>query len=424
MQKTLKIAVLWLVLAVLPLPLTIILNTQLVDEPQNLFAYDLGIIAYVWWLAAIVLATRPRWLVNSLGLSTVYFTHGLLGVLAIGVATGHKFLSFSMFTTVKQTGNVAWIVEITLVVYAILFLSGWLTDRSASLSRIKRFLEAHFLDHEVSIWVHRLNWLVVALVYLHVTMIGRVSVPGFRLVFNLYTIIAVVIYLLWQDRRLQGIVTGTLVRNVRLNAYVQELTVRLDKQKQQYHAGNFYFISFQARGILRESHPFSVSSAPTDGADEVRFIIHRWGDFTGRLATVKVGTRVKLEGPFGQFDQVVANTNGPIILYGLGTGIAPLFSLAEQYAGAQDLHLIWSGPEVTDAYFQDRLKALQQRGVQIDAQVHRYRLAQLRRLFSSEELANGQVIVVGSSSVVLAVERTLKQLGFKRRQLTDERLTI
>lgn len=246
MRKTLKIALLWLVLVILPLPLIAILDTQLVDEPNNLFAYDLGIVAYVWWLAAILLATRPRWLVNSLGLPTVYLTHGLLGVFAIIAATCHKFLAFSMFPMIKQTGNIAWVLEIILIVYAILFLSGWLTDRIAGLAHFKRFLETHFLDHEVSIWIHRLNWVVVALIYTHVTLIGRLSVSGFRLVFNLYTIVAILFYLLWQVRRTRGIVTGTLVKNARLDDYLQELTVKLDASDHQYHAGDFYFLSLQA----------------------------------------------------------------------------------------------------------------------------------------------------------------------------------
>lgn len=424
MRKTLKIALLWLVLVILPLPLIAILDTQLVDEPNNLFAYDLGIVAYVWWLAAILLATRPRWLVNSLGLPTVYLTHGLLGVFAIIAATCHKFLAFSMFPMIKQTGNIAWVLEIILIVYAILFLSGWLTDRIAGLAHFKRFLETHFLDHEVSIWIHRLNWVVVALIYTHVTLIGRLSVSGFRLVFNLYTIVAILFYLLWQVRRTRGIVTGTLVKNARLDDYLQELTVKLDASDHQYHAGDFYFLSLQAQGISHASHPFSVSSAPKGDPNTVSFTIHRWGNFTKQLANVKAGTKVKLEGPFGQFDQVVANTDGPVVLYGLGSGVAPLLSLAEQYAGQKDLHLVWSGPEVGDAQFVQQLNSLEDRGVKVDAQQHRFTDDQLQKLISSDEIAKGQGIVVGSSSLVPTVEGKLKQLGFSRRQIHDERITM
>lgn len=424
MRKTLKIALLWLVLVILPLPLLIILDTQLVDEPRNLFAYDLGIIAYVWWLSAILLATRPRWLVNTLGLPTVYLTHGLLGLFAIIAATCHKFLAFSMFPMIKQTGNIAWVLEIILIVYAILFLSGWLTDRIAGLARVKRFLETHFLDHEVSIWIHRLNWVVVALIYAHVTLIGRLSVPGFRLAFNLYTFVAVVLYLIWQVRRSRGIVTGTIVSNQRLDNYLQELTVKLDASPHQYRAGDFYFLSIVAAGISRASHPFSVSSAPKDNPSRVSFTIHRWGNFTKQLANVKTGSKVKLEGPFGQFHQTVANANGPIILYGLGSGVAPLLSLAEQYAGKKDLHLLWSGPETEDAHYVQQLKSLEDRGVKVAAQNHRFTDEQLAKLFSADEIAKGQVIVVGSSSLVLTVERKLRSLGFRRHQIHDERLTM
>lgn len=424
MHKTLKLAVLWLVLVLLPLPLILILDTQLVDEVRNLFAYDMGILAYVWWLCAIVLATRPRWLVNRLGLPTVYLTHGLLGLFAIVAATSHKFLSFSMFPAIKQVGNIAWVLEIILVVYAIVFLSGWLTDRVASLAKVKRWLETHFLDHEVSLWVHRLNWLVVALIYLHVFLIGRLGVPGFRLVFNLYTIVAVLLYLLWQVRRTRGIETGTVVNNERVDDYLQRLSVQVAHPRHDYAAGDFYFLSFGAHGKLAHSHPFSVSSAPQVDHDQVTFLIHRWGDFTRDLATVKAGTKVKLEGPFGQFDRVVTQSQGPLILYGLGSGVAPLLSLAEQYAGHKNLHLVWSGPEVGDEGFSDQLTGLKARDVKVNAQVHRFSADQLRQIISADEIARGRVIVVGSSALVLAVEKKLKALGFKGRQIVDERVTM
>lgn len=121
---------------------------------------------------------------------------------------------------------------------------------------------------------------------------------------------------------------------------------------------------------------------------------------------------------------MVANTDGPVVLYGLGSGVAPLLSLAEQYAGQKDLHLVWSGPEVGDAQFVQQLNSLEDRGVKVDAQQHRFTDDQLQKLISSDEIAKGQGIVVGSSSLVPTVEGKLKQLGFSRRQIHDERITM
>lgn len=85
-MKNHKIAsgLIWIILMIiLPLPLVLILNTGLVDSTSNLIAYDFGIFAYVWWLADVYLATRPKWIANSIGLPSMYFIHGMLAVFAI-----------------------------------------------------------------------------------------------------------------------------------------------------------------------------------------------------------------------------------------------------------------------------------------------------------------------------------------------------
>ena len=62
-------------------------------------------------------------------------------------------------------------------------------------------------------------------------------------------------------------------------------------------AGQFVYATFLQRGIARESHPFTVASAP--GADSVRLAVKRLGDFTGSLMTLRAGTEARLEGRSG-----------------------------------------------------------------------------------------------------------------------------
>lgn len=424
MRHSLRMALVWLVAVVLPLPLILILDFQLVDTPMHLFAYDCGIVAYVWWLLTIYLATRPKWLVNRLTLPSIYLVHGLLGVLALVAATFHKFLSFSMFAIIKNTGNIAWYLEIFLVVYAILFLSGWLVDRYRFWSRLKSLLEQRILKHQVSLWLHRLNWLVVALIWLHVQLIDRLDLPGFRLVIDLYTLIVVICYLSWKRRLAKGDQQGVVIANQQISDSLRAITVRLSDH-QTYHAGDYYFIHFShAFAGSGEAHPFSVASAPDDQLGQVVFQIHQRGDYTDKIADVTPETAVKLEGPFGQFDQAVQQFHGPIVLYGLGSGIAPLLSLLEQYQGFKTLHLLWTGPEVTADYFQSRLASFRDHGVKVSTQEHRFTLTDLHNQLTQDEINQGLVIVVGSANKVLQVRRNLRQLGFSRFRMVDEHLTM
>lgn len=153
-------------------------------------------------------------------------------------------------------------------------------------------------------------------------------------------------------------------------------------------------------------------------------MIHRLGDFTQKIANIPIGTEVKLEGPFGMFNDEVKADKSPIILYGLGSGVAPLISLALQYAGNKQLHLIWSGPQVNNPHYQELLTELRTRGVKVDAQVHRFMPKDLIRIISSNELKKANVIIVGSAPRVLLVRRQLRRLGFNKARLLDERMTI
>lgn len=67
-KHPLALYITWIVaLAVIPLPLIILTNSQLTADYEDLFAYDVGILAYVWWLVIIFLSTRPRWLEKYIG---------------------------------------------------------------------------------------------------------------------------------------------------------------------------------------------------------------------------------------------------------------------------------------------------------------------------------------------------------------------
>ena len=59
-KHPLALYITWIVaLAVIPLPF-ILTNSQLTTDYEDLFAYDVVILAYVWWLVIIFLSTRPR----------------------------------------------------------------------------------------------------------------------------------------------------------------------------------------------------------------------------------------------------------------------------------------------------------------------------------------------------------------------------
>lgn len=420
----------WVVfLALLPAPLVWVLDTGLVESTRNLLIYDAGVVAYTWWLTIVAVSTRPQWLDRLIGLPAMYFVHGMLGVLALVLATIHVQLSFTMHDIIRNTGKTAWYLAIFGVGYAALFLSGWFVDRWPLALHMKNRLQ-FFFKHQLSVWIHRLNLVVIALIWLHIHVIPRISnVTPFVLMIDGYTILALGIYL-WAKfvapaapRR-----GGQVVENRVVDSRVRQLVIRLGDQARQYRPGDFYFLSFpHTTGISREAHPFSVTTAPNQERT-VTFTIQTLGDFTSRLGSVVPGAAVNLEGPFGRFDTIIANDSPtvPLVLIGMGIGLAPLISLAQRYADNRPVHLLWTVRPGEEHIFAAQLTPLLRahRKVRLDQHVHRFAAKDLAALITPEERTAGRFVVVGTAPGVVDIEKALSGLGVARHQMTDERLTM
>lgn len=203
----------WLiVLFVVPLPLIQALALGLPSiYASDALAIQWGSIAYVWFLVAIYLSTRPKWLDRLIGLPSVYFIHGVLSLLAIGLAFLHKEGTHS-FGLIRQTGDWAFDLFLGLMVYSLVFMAGWLTSRFGVLRWIKRQLERLF-HHELSVWLHRLNLVAVALVFIHVQLISYMTaIPSYIWLFNGYTAVALGVLCLSEDSVNLGGATRTVGR--------------------------------------------------------------------------------------------------------------------------------------------------------------------------------------------------------------------
>ena len=69
----------------------------------------------------------------------------------------------------------------------------------------------------------------------------------------------------------------------------------------EFQAGQFLYATFHQDGIPRESHPFTIASAP---GGELRIAVKRFGDFTSRVMDLRAGAEARLEGPFGRFSLI------------------------------------------------------------------------------------------------------------------------
>ncbi|GAA1994638.1 ferredoxin reductase family protein [Microbacterium pumilum] len=90
--------------------------------------------------------------------------------------------------------------------------------------------------------------------------------------------------------------------------------------------GQFFVWRFLDGGGWMRGHPFSLAGAPH--GDELVISARVVGDGTQRLTTLKPGTRVVFEGPFGHMTGETRQSP-KVLMLGAGAGVAPLVALLE-----------------------------------------------------------------------------------------------
>ncbi len=121
-------------------------------------------------------------------------------------------------------------------------------------------------------------------------------------------------------------------------------------------SGQYLHWRFLGSGLWWHQHPFSLSAAP--GADRLRITVRGLGRGSAALASVRPGTRVLVEGPYGTFTDRM-RTSERLALVGAGIGIAPIRALLEDAAfapGKATVVLRASRPD--EVYLRDEIEHL------------------------------------------------------------------
>jgi predicted ferric reductase len=184
-------------------------------------------------------------------------------------------------------------------------------------------------------------------------------------------------------------------------------------------AGQFLQWRFLARGHWTESHPFSLSAAPS--GRRLRITVKALGDYTARLASVQPGTRVIVEGPFGRLTRAARRLPRAVLIAG-GVGIAPIRALLEDMPG--EVAVIYRAGGEDELLFREELDELSARS---GAPVHyvvggrgdgRLSAAQLRALVP--DIAERDVYLCGPVSMTEATRASLRGAGVPARQIVSE----
>jgi predicted ferric reductase len=191
--------------------------------------------------------------------------------------------------------------------------------------------------------------------------------------------------------------------------------------------GQFMLWRFLSAGRWWQSHPFSLS-APPDG-HSLRLTVKDVGGFSGGLASLRPGTRVLTEGPFGRFTAELATRPRALLIAG-GIGITPLRCLFEELpAGTELIYRVVREQDLVLRAELDRIAA------ERDGRVHHivgdHRDPQGPRLLSAHhlselvpDLAEREVYVCGPAAMMDVVTASLKAAGVPPRHVHTERFAL
>lgn len=128
--------------------------------------------------------------------------------------------------------------------------------------------------------------------------------------------------------------------------------------------GQFFRFRFLTRRGWWQAHPFSLSAAPS--GEGLRITVKALGDHTGDLQSIHAGTRVIVEGPYGDFT-ADSRVNDKVLLVAAGIGITPIRALLEGLpAGPDRAVVVYRARSEEEIVFGEELAELAfQRGAQL-----------------------------------------------------------
>ncbi|MER6670261.1 ferredoxin reductase family protein [Amycolatopsis japonica] len=198
-----------------------------------------------------------------------------------------------------------------------------------------------------------------------------------------------------------------------------------DLDKMPARAGQFFLWRFMTRDRWWQANPFSLSAAP-DGRT-LRLTAKAAGDGSASLRSLKVGTRVFAEGPYGAFTTMHQQKPDALLVAG-GVGITPIRALLEEISG--HVVVLYRVRDARDAVLLPELIGLARaRGAAVrvlsgpsDQAGPVLGAPNLRRLVP--DIADRDVFVCGPSGMTSATLRSLRELRVPGSQVHAERFSL
>ena len=368
---------------------------------------------------SLFLSTRPKWAEQYFGgLDKMFMTHRRTGTAAFLLIFAHV-LTVPITTTGWALGNYLAVIAFTGIVTIVLIT---LAPRIPFLNKLTGgdYEDWKKLKHYIGIFF--------ILAFIHALTVPRplnalIAITWVQIFFVIGT--ASYLYTEVFGRYLKKFLPYVVESVKHPNNSSTEVTMRAKKESIRKHrAGQFLFVRFPGDKDLNESHPFTISSAPSE--DVLRLTIKASGDFTRELfAQLKEGVDAIIEGPYGLFDY---KTGGPkqIWIAG-GIGLTPFLSFLRDMERSldRDVDLYYTVRHPEEAIFPEEIEAVEKENPRLKVYI-RY-TAKEGSLTIEEIVKNAgggvrghHVYLCGPLPMVQAFEKKFLALGVPQTNLHYE----
>lgn len=299
---------------------------------------------------SLFISTRPKRAEKYFGgLDKMYMTHRHTSTAAFLLIFVHV-LTVPITTTGWRLGNYLAVIAFTGIVSIVLIT---LSPRIPFLNRLT--------GGDYNDWkkLHRFIGIFFILAFLHSLTVNALNALIAISWVQIFFIIGTVSYLYTEifGVYFKKYSPYTVAAVKHPNASTTEVTLRAknDPIRHQY-AGQFLFVSFPGDKVLNESHPFTISSAPSE--ESQRLTIKASGDFTRYLfGNLKAGSDAVVEGPYGLFNYKIGGLKQIWIAGGIG--ITPFLSFIRDMKKdlAHDVVLYYTVRHPEEAVFLGEIEA-------------------------------------------------------------------
>jgi predicted ferric reductase len=391
-----------------------------------------GLIGTYLVLWQLLLMARMPWLEHAFGLERMAVLHKWNGYLAISLLLAHgvfQTLGYQLGDGKDVAAQLAdFIASYEGLLGAIVALGLFLAVIGVSITIARRRLA-----YETWYFIHLYTYLAVALAFSHqlATGVDFAGNPVFVWYwYLLYAAVggALVFYrvaeplLAYERHRFRVRSVEREARGV-FSIYIGGR----DLGDFGAEAGQFAIWRFLDGKRWWQAHPFSISAIPDDR--QLRITVKNIGDFTSGMHTLKPGTPVLVEGPFGKFTERPAASK--VLLIAGGIGITPIRPLAEEMAAdGFDVQLLYRAHDQGDLVFRKEIDELAARhGVRV---VYLLTESGSRRATRDAwfrpdtltslvpDIAERVVYVCGPAGMLSLVVGSLQALGLPSEQIRTE----